>query len=100
MTNEQIIADAAISAGLYTADEIERFRKDGKVIPIHTLKGWTSRGNYKIKKGEKGLHVRLWKKKDKSGAGDEKSVESNKGFYLTKAVLFTEDQVELQEVEE
>lgn len=94
MTNEQRIADAAVSAGLYTEEEVSEMINSGKEIPLHTLSGWSSRGNYKIKEGEHGIETRLWKKK--KGNIDDKN-EVNKGFYLAKAFLFTENQIELRE---
>lgn len=100
MTNEQIIADVAISAGIYTLEEIENFIESGREIPLHTFKGWTTRGNYKIKAGEHGIETRLWKKKEKKNNKDDNqddSEESNNGFYLAKAYLFSADQVELKE---
>ena len=83
MTNEQIIADAAVSAGLYTSEEIKEFIDDGKDIPLHTVSGWSARGEYRIKPGEHGIETRLWKKR------------KDEGFYLSKAYLFSENQVEL-----
>ena len=96
MTNEQIIAKMAILAGLYTEDEVIDFLKEGKEIPLHTLNGWTARGNYKIKAGEHGLETRLWKKKEKKDNRNG-SEEYKEKFYLTKAFLFSLDQVELKE---
>ena len=83
MTNEQIIADAAVSAGLYTLEEIKEFIDAGKEIPLHTVSGWSARGNYKVKTGESGIETKLWKK------------SKDEGFYLSKAYLFSENQVEL-----
>lgn len=97
MTNEKIIADAAVSAGLYTEEEVSEMINSGKEIPLHTLSGWSSRGKYKIKAGEHGIETRLWKKKIVSSG--EKG-NSNKGFYLAKAYLFTESQIELREADE
>ena len=99
MTNEELIAQVAISAGIYTVEEIEGFLSEGKEIPLHTLKGWESRG-YKVKSGEHGLETKLWKKK-KNHVDDDTDAElsemQNKAFYLTKAFLFSADQIEKME---
>lgn len=92
MTNEQIIADVAISRGIYTGEEIASFVNAGKDIPLHTFKGWTARGNYRIKPGEHGIETRLWKKKKKKDEDNEELTDRD--FYLAKAFLFTKDQVE------
>lgn len=99
MTNEQIIADAAVSAGIYTREEIEEFIGSGREIPLHTFKGWLSRGDYRIKAGERGLETKLWKKR--KGAPDEETAadDPENGFYLAKAYLFSADQVELRKEE-
>ena len=75
MTNAELIAQMAISAGIYTVEEIEEFIEEGKEIPLHTLKGWDSRG-YKVKPGEHGLETRLWKKRKKQIEGDENPEQS------------------------
>lgn len=99
MTNEQIIADVAISSGIYTEEEINTFIENGVEIPLHTFKGWTSRGNFRIKAGEHGIETKLWKRRKKTDNDKvDGNEESNKGdFYLAKAFLFTENQVELVE---
>ena len=84
MTNSQIIEKIAVS--LYGETAVAHMLEEGVEIPLHTLKGWEARGEYKVKKGESGIETRLWKKK--STKGDE--VE----FYLTKAYLFSKEQVE------
>ena len=99
MNNVEIIAKEAISAGLYTNEEIEELIKNGKEVPLHTLKGWEARGNYKIKAGSHGIETKLWKIKDKKENQDENdSKDENENeklkFHLVKAVLFYENQVE------
>jgi len=44
MTNEQIIANVAISEGIYTEEEVNNMIEVGKEIPLHTLQGWNARG--------------------------------------------------------
>lgn len=103
MTNEQIIANVAISEGIYTEEEINEMLEAGKEIPLHTLQGWNERGKIigkriKIKKGEHGIETRLWRKKnEKSKEEEEMSGEEvlNKEFYLAKSYLFRYDQVEI-----
>ena len=100
MTNEQIIANTAVAAGIYTEEEIEAFYEAGKEVPFHTLKGWAARGNYRVKAGEHGVEALLWKKKDRNSSEDmeEVSREDTEGrdndFYLVKSYLFSVDQVE------
>ncbi len=97
MTNEELIAQVAISSGIYTVEEIEAFIEEGREIPLHTLKGWDSRG-YKVKPGEHGLETRLWKKKQiEDDVSSEQSEISETAFYLTKAFLFSLEQVEKKE---
>ncbi|SNU06672.1 hypothetical protein SAMN06297422_10721 [Lachnospiraceae bacterium] len=100
MTNEQIIADVAVTSGLFTEAEIVDFIESGREIPLHTFQGWAARGNYRIKAGEHGIETRLWKKRKpnnpEKNSHDEKQ-EDDKGFYLTKAYLFSADQVEIRE---
>ena len=89
MTNEQIIIDAAII--IFGQDAVMEMLAEGKEIPLHTIAGWKSRGNYRVIKGEHGYECRLWKKRK------VKSVEGDpyEEFYKAKAYLFTETQVEL-----
>lgn len=84
MKNKEIIANAAIQIGLLTsAEATERLEKDLE-IPLHTINGWNLRGNYRVKQGEEPVvEVKLWKRKD-----------GKKGFYLAKAKLYTENQIE------
>ena len=112
MTNEQIIANVAISEGIFTEEEVEAMIEAGKELPLHTLQGWSARGKrlgngktYKLKKGEHGIETRLWKKKDKNyksedESSDEEGLPTNRDFYLAKSFLFRADQVEIIEMEE
>lgn len=103
MTNQQIIASVAVEKGIYTAQEIEEMCEAGRDIPLHTLQGWHAR-KYRVKKGEHGIETRLWKKKSGKNATDQDEEESvspadQRNFYLTKAYLFTADQVEEDKTE-
>ena len=96
MTNEQIIADIAVSV-FGEAAVSEMLDLDGD-IGLHTAMGWKARGPYRIKKGEHGIETRLWKKrKRKDPPEDSENAEAspNAEFYLAKAYLFRKDQVEI-----
>lgn len=84
MKNEEIIAQAAVSAGLLTEEEAEKCVKAGTDIPLHTVQGWRRRGDFEVKEGEEPIEVKLWKKKE------------NGGFYLAKAYLYSREQIELR----
>lgn len=96
MTNEQIIANSAVAAGIFTQEEAEAYFSHGMRLPIHTFAEWKSCG-YMVKKGEHAaLTVSIWKPKTRKKK-DEKTVdakEENSGFFLTTAYLFTKQQVE------
>lgn len=81
MKNREIIAKAAVQAGLLPADEAKRMIEAGEDISMHTLQGWKLRGNYHVKEDAEPLEVRLWKRKE-----DGK-------FYLAKAYLYSKEQV-------
>lgn len=82
MKNQEIIAKAAVNTGLLTAEEAERLLRSGEDIPLHTLQGWRLRGDYKVKDGVKPFEVKLWKKQEDGR------------FYLAKAYLYSEEQVQ------
>lgn len=81
MKNQEIIAKAAVQAGLLSVDEAKRIIEAGEDIPLHTLQGWKLRGNYHVKEDAEPLEVRLWKRQE-----DGK-------FYLAKAYLYSKEQV-------
>ena len=61
MTNEQIIYNAAVSSGLFTADAAAAFLKAGRRLPLHTYQEWRRKG-YQVKAAEKApLVVNLWR---------------------------------------
>lgn len=96
MTNLEIICNEAILNGIYSAGEIEDMLAQGLEPALHTFTGWKARGKV-VKHGEKGIETRLWKKrKPKKGSEDraEESEQSYENFYLAKAFLFSEAQVE------
>ena len=94
MTNQQIIED--IAKTIYGEDAVAKMVASGEEIPLHTLKGWQSRGAYRIKKGEHGIETRLWKKRTNIAAesNDPDSEKRNPDFYKAKAYLFSIEQVE------
>ena len=81
MKNQEIIAKAAVQAGLLPADEAKRMIEAGEDIPMHTLQGWKLRGNYHVKEDAEPLEVKLWKRQ-----GDGR-------FYLAKAYLYSKEQI-------
>ena len=83
MKNKEIIARAAVRAGVLTAEQAVEMVELDEDIPFHTLQGWKLRGEYKLKKEEKGTEVKLWRKK-----------EDGSGFYLAKAYLYSKEQIE------
>ena len=83
MKNKEIIANAAVEAGILTKDEAEQMLRRNEDIPLHTLQGWRLRGSYKVRKDEKPIEVRLWKKKE----GEDR-------FYLAKSYLYRKEQLE------
>lgn len=95
MTNQQIIAKEAVRNGIFTEEEVTEMMEAGDEIPLHTLQGWRIR-KCKVKKGEHGLETRLWKRKNRkmSKEENEEETEEHRDFYMTKAYLFTDDQVE------
>lgn len=82
MKNKEIIARAAVAAGVLTSEDAKEMVNRGEDIPFHTIQGWNLRGDYRVKEGEEGMEVKLWRKKE----GGEK-------FYLAKAFLYREDQL-------
>lgn len=98
MTNSQIITNAAIDSGIFTAEQAEAILSTGRRLPLHTFNEWKSLG-YIVKKGEKAkLKIEIWKKSNKkitaeNENGDE--VEADTGrFYKKLSHFFTLDQVE------
>ena len=62
-----------------TKDALE----NGGEIPLHTLQGWNLRGSYRVKSGEEGISVKLWRKR-----------ENEDRFYLARAYLYRFEQLE------
>ena len=109
MTNEKIIYDAAISAGIYTKESAAAILSTGRRLPLHTYQEWRRMG-YQVKQGEHAaLSVVLWRWKegkktgnvvevpglynaDSSAATVEEQEASH--HYKTMAHLFTFAQVE------
>lgn len=83
MKNQEIIAAAAVSAGVLTRQEADDLLSAGADIPFHTAQGWKMKGEYRVRDGEQGTEVKIWKKKDGGG------------FYLAKAFLYSKAQVEV-----
>lgn len=86
MKNQEIIAKAAVQIGLLTAAEAEKRLQSGEDIPLHTIQGWRLRGNYKVKDDAEPIEAKLWKKQEDGR------------FYLAKAYLYSEEQVQKMSV--
>lgn len=84
MKNREIIANAAVEAGVLTRMEADTALRNSWDIPFHTLQGWNLRGDYRVKEGEVGYEVRIWKK-----------MKNEDRFYLAKAYFYTKAQLEL-----
>ena len=97
MNNEQIIFEIALQE--LGEEFVMQLLDEGREIPLHTLQGWRKRrGDVKIRKGEKGISCKLWKKKEKK-LKREDNIESQKKsfqneYYLCTAYLFREEQLE------
>ena len=81
MKNQEIIAKAAVQAGLLPADKAKRMIEAGEDIPLHTLQGGKLRGNYHVKEDAEPLEVKLWKRQEDGR------------FYLAKAYLYSKEQM-------
>ena len=98
MTNETMIFNAAIDAGIFTEEEAMSYLSAGMRLPLHTYAQWAALG-YQVKRGEHAvLKMRLWKYKNRrQNVQDEDTVdapESRDDFFLTTANLFHISQVE------
>ncbi|WP_026510563.1 hypothetical protein [Butyrivibrio sp. LC3010] len=103
MTNQQIIAQVALDNNIFTEMQIIEMIDNGEDIPLHTLKGWEVIGRrkgvkYRIRKGEHGIATRLWKRRKCRKSG-EKQEGGETEFYLAKSYLFTDSQIEVEEME-
>lgn len=99
MTNEQIIYNAAVNSGLFTADAAAAFLKAGRRLPLHTYQEWRRMG-YQVKAGEKAaLVVSLWRYTKSAGKdSDGNDIEdADEHAYMTKSHLFTAAQVQKSE---
>lgn len=83
MKNKEIIANAAVKAGMLTEIEAKDAIERDIEISLHTVQGWNLHGSYRVRDGEEGIEVKLWKKKE----GENK-------FYLAKAYLYRLEQLE------
>lgn len=95
MTNLTIITNAAIQAGIFSADEAEAIIKSGHSLPLHTFAEWKRMG-YNVKKGEKAcLKCDIWRKSTKKlpVLVDGEEVENDR-FYKKTSHFFTFNQVE------
>ena len=82
--NQEIIADAAVKAGILTAEEAKLRLDRGEDIPLHTISGWKLRSDCSVKEGEEPMEVKLWKKNEDGR------------FYLAKSYLYMESQMNFE----
>lgn len=94
MTNTEIIIAEAVSNNIFTKEEVNIFLEAGVTIPLHTYEGWRRLG-YQVKASEHAVvKTRLWKPKSRKALEEAEGGEGEDGFYLTKAYLFSDEQVE------
>ncbi len=105
MTNEEIIVEAALAAGLYTEEQVAAITEAGGELPLHTFATWKEKG-FVPKKGSKGLKVRLWRHRIRKGSEDESDSDTfnpfdpdapdpeKGGYYMVTAALFDVSQVQ------
>ncbi|MCD8110143.1 MAG: hypothetical protein LUE14_08605 [Clostridiales bacterium] len=91
---ERIMRDA-IANGIYTQEQVDMFLSAGKTPPIHTSETWRRLG-FRVKEQESPrLCTKLWQYAENDTLPDNSGKEESGGhFYLTKAYLYTSDQVE------
>ncbi len=53
----------SLGLSIYGEEVVTDMIQNGEDIPLHTVKGWSQRGPFRVKKGEHGLETRLWKKR-------------------------------------
>lgn len=93
MTNENIIYNAAVNSGIFSASEAQAIVASGRRLPLHTYQEWKRMG-YQVKQGEHAaLSVVLWKYRRETVEINGEEHESG-DCYRALAHLFTADQVE------
>lgn len=93
MTNENIIYNAAVNSGLFSASEAQAIVASGRRLPLHTYQEWKRMG-YQVKQGEHAaLSVVLWKYRSQKVEIEGRETETG-DCYRALAHLFTADQVE------
>lgn len=89
MKNDELIASAAVEAGVYTDEEVKRIISSGGKLPLHTATAWGEYGK-RVKSGEKPLFfVRLWRFRPSEHGNDTDS-----GFYASRSAIYGPEQVE------
>lgn len=92
MTNEQIIADAATK--IWGKEVVENMLLQGIEIPLHSYQFWKLNKNMVPRRGEHGIEVKLWRKRNnKNISEDGEQIPNEREYYLTKCYLFRADQV-------
>lgn len=103
MTNEQIVMSERINAmekGIIGTTGRMLETADGQFIPepeaLYTFQAWKELG-FKIIKGQHAVvTTKLWKKKKQKDSDDNsgETIDMNRDYYLCKAFLFSQKQVE------
>lgn len=100
MTNEQMIFNAAIKSGIFTAAEATAILSTGRRLPLHTYSEWKRLG-YQVQEGERAaLVLDLWRFGKNKASEDENGEETESAgehAYMAKAHLFTAQQVKKAE---
>ena len=96
MTNENIIIATALKHNIYTEEQIKEMLEEKGQIDLHTLIGWKKLSppnyEYRIKHGQKGIETKLWRRKTEKD-------DTKETYFLTKAYLFSKEQVELKPIQ-
>ena len=86
MKNDEIIEK--IARDVYGDAMIDAIIENGDEIPLHVIQVWRKKG-YRVRKGQKGIGCKLWRRR--------RGEENYGQFYLSKAYLFSQEQVEPKE---
>ena len=95
MSNEQILFNFACEQ--FGEEKAQFYLEHDGEVPFHTYEGWKARKK-RVKKGEKGIPISLWRHKTCKQMEDAEQVEEtdemSNEFYLAKAYIFSASQVE------
>jgi hypothetical protein len=86
MKNDEIIEN--IARELYGDAQVDAILQKGAEIPLHVIQIWRKKG-FRVRKNEKGVACKLWRRR--------KGEKNDCQYYLSKAFLFSREQVEPDE---